>query len=178
MPGMLGTQLLMHASTIIPHGGRILITGSPFLAMAMDAINLGAASRLFIKPFSPTLLLQAIRIEMDRIETAADRPSPRQEPRAEDLRCGTYRRLIGPTTRKRSSGACDARPLSGDARISPLTAFSISHIDWWGRYAMELRHLCPSRYMAIRSPSCFRMSDATNMKPPSAEQMLSLSRSA
>jgi DNA-binding NtrC family response regulator len=70
MPGMPGTRLLMHASTIIPHGGRILITGSPSLGMAMDAINLGAVSRLFIKPFSPALLIRAIGSEMARIETA------------------------------------------------------------------------------------------------------------
>jgi DNA-binding NtrC family response regulator len=70
MPGMLGTQLLAHASAIFPVGGRILITGSPSLDMAVEAINLGAVSRLFIKPFNPTLLTEAIRAEMERIETA------------------------------------------------------------------------------------------------------------
>ena len=70
MPGMLGTQLLAHTSILFPIGGRILITGSPSLDMAVEAINLGAVSRLFIKPFSPSLLIQAIRIEMDRIETS------------------------------------------------------------------------------------------------------------
>ncbi len=69
MPGMSGTQLLMYARTLVPHGGRILITGSPSLTMAMEAINLGAVSRLFIKPFRPVMLALAIRSEMNRIET-------------------------------------------------------------------------------------------------------------
>ncbi len=43
----------MYARMVLPHGGRILITGSPTLQMAMDAINFGAVSRFFIKPFQP-----------------------------------------------------------------------------------------------------------------------------
>ncbi len=68
MPGMSGTQLLTHARVVVPQSGRILISGSPSLEMAMDAINLGAVSRLFIKPFSPTVLALAVRGELDRIE--------------------------------------------------------------------------------------------------------------
>lgn len=70
MPGSSGTELLMHARSVLPHSGRILITGTPSLQVAMDAINVGAVSRLFIKPFPPALLSQAIREEMDRIETS------------------------------------------------------------------------------------------------------------
>ncbi len=68
MPGLSGTQLLTHARALVPNGSRILISGSPSLEMAMDAINLGAVSRVFFKPCSPTVLALAVQGEFDRIE--------------------------------------------------------------------------------------------------------------
>jgi DNA-binding NtrC family response regulator len=68
MPGLSGTQLLTHARALMPTGSRFLISGSPSLEMAMEAINLGAVTRLFIKPFSPTVLALAVGSELDRIE--------------------------------------------------------------------------------------------------------------
>jgi DNA-binding NtrC family response regulator len=70
MPGMLGTELLARARERLPDGARFLITGSPSLEVAVEAINQGAVTRIFIKPFQSMYLALAIREAMDRVELA------------------------------------------------------------------------------------------------------------
>jgi FixJ family two-component response regulator len=54
----------------VPDVARILITGSPSLEVAVEAINLGAVTRIFIKPFQSMYLAMAIREAMERVELA------------------------------------------------------------------------------------------------------------
>jgi len=70
LPGMLGTELLSHARIILPDSCRILMTGSPSLSMAVNAINQGAITRLFLKPFQIIDLVRAVREAMERAETS------------------------------------------------------------------------------------------------------------
>lgn len=70
MVGMTGTEFLTRAREILPHATRFLMTGAPTLAMAVEAINEGAVSRLFIKPFPAIVMAKAIREALERIEMA------------------------------------------------------------------------------------------------------------
>ncbi len=68
MAGMTGTELLARARELQPHAVRFLMTGAPSLAMALDAINDGAVSRIFLKPFPTIVLATAIREAMENME--------------------------------------------------------------------------------------------------------------
>jgi DNA-binding NtrC family response regulator len=70
MPGMLGTELLARVKELLPDSARFLITGAPSLEMALAAINQGAVTRIFIKPFPSLHLAMAIRGAMERVELA------------------------------------------------------------------------------------------------------------
>jgi DNA-binding NtrC family response regulator len=69
MAGVTGTELLATARELLPHAVRFLMTGAPSLAMALDAINAGAVSRIFLKPFPAIVLASAIRQAMENMET-------------------------------------------------------------------------------------------------------------
>jgi DNA-binding NtrC family response regulator len=55
---------------LAPECARILVTGSPSLEIAVDAINRGAVTRMFIKPFQSIYLAMAIREAMEQVELA------------------------------------------------------------------------------------------------------------
>jgi DNA-binding NtrC family response regulator len=70
LPGMAGAQLLANTRAMLPDTCRILMTGSPTLTMAVEAINEGAVSRLFLKPFQTIHLAVAMREALERAEMA------------------------------------------------------------------------------------------------------------
>jgi DNA-binding NtrC family response regulator len=70
LPGSPGTQLLANVRAMLPDCVRILMTGSPSLTMTMEAINEGAVSRLFLKPFQTVHLAFAMRDALERAELA------------------------------------------------------------------------------------------------------------
>ena len=69
MPGLSGIEVLSHARAVLPDSCRILMTGSPSLTMAVETINQGAITRLFLKPFRIQDLAAAVREAMERAET-------------------------------------------------------------------------------------------------------------
>jgi DNA-binding NtrC family response regulator len=70
LPSGLGTDLLINAKALLTDSCRILMTGSPTLDMAVDAINQGAITRLFLKPFQIAQMAAAIREALEKIEMA------------------------------------------------------------------------------------------------------------
>jgi DNA-binding NtrC family response regulator len=70
LPDAMGTAILTQARQLLPDSCRILMTGMPSLEMAMDAINKGAITRLFLKPFKIMDLAIAVREGMERAEMA------------------------------------------------------------------------------------------------------------
>jgi DNA-binding NtrC family response regulator len=70
LPGLQGTELLAQVRSLLPDSCRILMTGSPSLPMACEAVNDGAISRLFLKPFPIIHLAAAMRDALERAEMA------------------------------------------------------------------------------------------------------------
>lgn len=70
LPDRLGTEFLEQVREILPDSCRILMTGSPTLDMAISAINKGAVSRLFLKPFNIIVLAKAVREALEKAELA------------------------------------------------------------------------------------------------------------
>ncbi len=76
MPGMTGTALLAAVRERYPDTARFMLTGSPSLAVAVDAINSGSIHRFFVKPCDPRELAAAARAALhDRMIAAAARVS-------------------------------------------------------------------------------------------------------
>lgn len=66
MPEMTGIELLEKAKTITPHTIRILITGYTDTNIAIEAVNRGAISWFFPKPWENNELLSTIRFSVMR----------------------------------------------------------------------------------------------------------------
>ena len=71
MPQTSGLTLLTIASTTLPHVGRILISGSPDVDIAVEAINAGNVFRFLIKPIEPKRLLLVVRDAVEKSSRAA-----------------------------------------------------------------------------------------------------------
>ena len=67
MPGMNGVDLLRRAKLVRPGALRILLTGQPDLAMAVDAINRGEVYRFMAKPFNPLELSLDLRLACEQL---------------------------------------------------------------------------------------------------------------
>lgn len=61
MPGMSGSEFLRKAKDASPESLRMVLTGYADIGAAMDAVNLGGASRYLTKPWEDAMLLQAVR---------------------------------------------------------------------------------------------------------------------
>lgn len=61
MPGMSGVEFLQKAREAAPESIRMVLTGYADIGAAMDAINLGGASRYLTKPWDDGMLVQAVR---------------------------------------------------------------------------------------------------------------------
>ena len=73
MPGMSGIAFLKRVNEQRPDITRFMLTGKATLDKAVDAINSGGISRLFLKPCDPVELVVAIRqgIQQQKLMAAA-----------------------------------------------------------------------------------------------------------
>ncbi|MCX5909593.1 MAG: response regulator, partial [Deltaproteobacteria bacterium] len=80
MPGMSGIEMLQHARKLSPELIGIIITGYATVELAVQAIREGAHD-FIAKPFTPELLLQVIRRELDhqRLRREAQRAKDLEE---------------------------------------------------------------------------------------------------
>ena len=67
MPRMNGVDLLRRARLVCPGALRILLTGQPDLAVAVDAINRGEVYRFMTKPFNPQELRLNLRLACEQL---------------------------------------------------------------------------------------------------------------
>jgi two-component system, probable response regulator PhcQ len=72
MPGMNGVDLLRWAKLLHPGAMRILLTGQPDLAMAIEAINRGEVYRFMTKPFNPHELRLNVRLACRQLELSRE----------------------------------------------------------------------------------------------------------
>ena len=66
MPGMNGITLLEQIKKKTPDAERILLTGSPNLEVALEAIQNGTAHRYVTKPWATEKLFNTIKILMEK----------------------------------------------------------------------------------------------------------------
>lgn len=72
MPVMNGTAFLKAASELVPDSYRMILTGYADMNAAVEAINLGGASRFLTKPVNSQELLQAVRDGLERVRLSRD----------------------------------------------------------------------------------------------------------
>jgi two-component system, probable response regulator PhcQ len=77
MPGMQGSELLVHSRRLCPDTVRIILTGQASMESAIRAINEGRAFRFLLKPFSPQQLAEVIveALATRRFGLAPERPT-------------------------------------------------------------------------------------------------------
>lgn len=71
MPGMKGTELLARVAERHPDTARFVLTGNATVDMAVEAINKGSVSRMFLKPCVAADLVAAIRDALEKKELMA-----------------------------------------------------------------------------------------------------------
>jgi two-component system probable response regulator PhcQ len=81
MPGMHGSELLLHAREHSPATVRIVLTGQASMESAIRAINEGRAFRFLTKPFSPVQLADVIGEALASRSAGAVKPKPSEEAR-------------------------------------------------------------------------------------------------
>ncbi len=76
MPGMLGSELIVHSRRLCPDTVRIILTGQASTESAIRALNDGRAFRFLLKPFSPEMLAEVIAEALaTRRPGAAEKPT-------------------------------------------------------------------------------------------------------
>ncbi|MBN1866719.1 response regulator [Candidatus Sumerlaeota bacterium] len=66
MPGMCGVDFLSRVSKERPHTVRFIMTGQATLEVAIEAINEGAITRFFTKPWNPVDLVVSLRQALEQ----------------------------------------------------------------------------------------------------------------
>lgn len=69
MPGMTGTELMKIVRERYPDMLRLILTGTPELASAIDAINNGEVYRFVVKPWSNAELFATLSTGMKQLAT-------------------------------------------------------------------------------------------------------------
>lgn len=72
MPEMNGIEVLAKAKNIQPDAIKIILTGQSDLDSVMQAVNIGQASQIILKPWEDVLLIQTVAASMERYRLAKE----------------------------------------------------------------------------------------------------------